>query len=162
VIHLCTLCVADEDLGVVAVSKLVDMPKLLHDCSAAEHAQVAHLWLSTMLDLIGRATDKNLGQKSVLQVDCGHHRLSPTFHRHSPLLQERTHHCHHRLILPLHHPVLLWGVWCREVPHDSLVSAVGGELGGRDLPTVISPLGPELEAALLYHHLNASDGTHHV
>jgi hypothetical protein len=135
------------------------VPELLHKCPAVEHAQIVHRRLLTMSSLIERATGKTLGRLPVLQVDRGHHRLSPEFRQHSPLLQERARHCHHHLISPLHHPVLLWGVRHQEVLCDPLVSIVGGELGRRELPTIVGPQHPELVAALLlYHLLNVSDG----
>jgi hypothetical protein len=66
VICLCTLGVADEDLGVTPVSELVDVAELLHKRSAAEHAQMVHCRIQSMLSLIRCATDKTLHQKPVL------------------------------------------------------------------------------------------------
>jgi hypothetical protein len=41
-IRLCTLDVADEDPGATPVGELVDVVKLLHKRSAAEHTQMVH------------------------------------------------------------------------------------------------------------------------
>jgi hypothetical protein len=65
-IRLRTLGVADEDPGATPVGELVDVAKLLHKRSSAEHAQVVHCRLSSMPSLIGCATGEALYQEPVL------------------------------------------------------------------------------------------------
>jgi hypothetical protein len=111
-VRLRTLGVADEDPDATSISELVDVAELLHERPAPEHTQVLHRRLPSMPSLIGCATGETLRQEPVLQVDRGDHGLPTEIRWHPPLLQERPHHRHHRLISPLHHPVLLWSVQC--------------------------------------------------
>jgi hypothetical protein len=131
-----------------------------HDVrKAAERAEVPDYRCAPVPGLIQSLPLQALDRRPVEQVHRGHHRFSPELCRYAPLLEQGAGGCHHSLVSMLDHAVLLRQVRHRVVALDPLIRAVGGELHGSELATVVGAQHLELEAAfLLYNSLYMLDG----
>lgn len=70
-------------------------------------------------------------------MNCFHHRLPPILGLHPSLLQQRVRSRHHGLVPALDNAVLLRRVRGGEVVLDAFIHAIGSELRGDELPTVV-------------------------
>jgi hypothetical protein len=158
-IHLDAFSVADEHARRAPVAQLAEDIQHLDVRKAAERAEVPDHRCAPMLGLVQSLPLQALGRRSVEQVHRGHHRFSLELRWHAPLLEQGAGGCHHSLVPMLDHAALLRRVRHEVVALDPLIRAVGGELRGGDLATIVNAQHLKFEASLLLRHsLNMLDG----
>ena len=77
---------------------------------AAKCPKEGHIRLVSMPSLEQRLALQGLGGRMVEDKHRRGHRLSLELHRHLLSLHHGSSHADHRLVLPLHHAILLWRV----------------------------------------------------
>jgi hypothetical protein len=98
VVRLDAFSVADEHTRCAPVAQLADVVQLLDVRKAAECAEVPDCRCAPMPGFIWSPPLQALGWLPVEQVHRSHHRFSPEFCRHAPLLEQGGGGCHHSLV----------------------------------------------------------------
>jgi hypothetical protein len=104
---------------------------------ATESTNVMYCWLDTMPYLIWSVPFNALSWAPVQNVDSGLHCLPPEPARDRHRLEHAPSHAHDGLVSPFDNSVLLWRVWCDQMPLDALLGAVVDEGSRRELTAVI-------------------------